>query len=1284
MRGVFLSFTLPFAVAFVVGCASQGSSAPPPPPPSPTITSVVVSPPSASLLVKATQQFTANVQGTGSFNSTVTWYVNDVQGGNSTAGTISANGLYTAPNSVPNPNSVTVKAQSVQDTAKSGTSLASINSENVQVSVSPTAASLELSGTQKFNVTVTGTVNQSYFWTINGQPMTAVTPWGAIDSTGLYTAPSLLPASPTVTLKAISIEDSTKSASAVATILAAAGGITVTITPQNPQVVFDGSQSIQFTATVTGTSNTAVNWSVDTYANGGTNPGNITSSGVFTPLAFDCSNVVPVAAIHAVSVANPGAQGVTTVNLVPPTPVITAISPQPADAGTILQMSGKFALGAGLTTLFPGPNGTAIPGVVTTTSANAVSGPVPLGASSGPLSIQQSCVAAETGVPYPIQESNSLSFQRLPRLRVRANRQVLTPGESTQMLAALLGDPTPQPITWSALFGTVTTNGVFTAGGGNWDKVTGCISGTQQCDFFVFSVIPARIEPSIAVVPTGGTIQLSEVQGNSTLSPTWSITAGGGSLSPSGLYTAATTLPDTGAIPITATATAGNAANAIGVVGGFPGMVNRIIDYPDISANASGATTLPRTITVDGHSVYVVSDNLPFIVANGHYKWIDAYDATDPAHPVWTGAAEGFDQDLDIHPMQTYASGGSLWRVTPPQINSPAGPLTTGVAFFDSSGGQPALKQFFSVPRLWAYTFYQGLLIGIPSSFAPTGLSLWSQVTALVFDGRSGILIPSQIPLANPNPSVPLSVEGIYNTDKRIFLLYQQRQSDGSNPFFISTYDLTTSPPALLQTITTQSGAFFQPGVSPRCLFGNLLFTGGGMYDISTGLPVLIAPQTGPPSDMNGSLALFGSPYELVDYSNPGSPKIEGLLYNGDDFFLGPARFVGSHAYVAGSGVEIFDVSTPSGGQIPGPALPGGGTFGIINDLLATASNLYAAENTDRGPFVTSYDLSQTPPMKLESFALSNEIPFSLVAAGHFLFVGTSTELLVLDASNPAAPSRVASLALPTSTLTLAGNVLYDGTTDDRLVAIDVTNPLTPVAGSAINLAGFPNIVHSSGNLLLVAADTAGLLTFSISNPMVPTLLSQFQPSAAIEDVSIDGNLALLAATDGGFAIADIGNPAAPVLVGQVPLAELACFSDLDPADGAPGLISISVNNGIAYLGTTNMFGRVFGFDYRQPTHPRLVSTAFYGDAILEFVSVFAFSGSNMFIAFGDVILDVDITQPRNFIRHMCFLPPFGSNAGAPFPELQKRLSGPSRWSPKAGLRKLNDSRGAKSPQGKS
>src|SRR5580658_9127057 len=59
-------------------------------------TVVTVSPTQAAVAATTqTQQFTAAV--TGNSNQSVTWSVDTIAGGNSTVGTISANGLYTPP-----------------------------------------------------------------------------------------------------------------------------------------------------------------------------------------------------------------------------------------------------------------------------------------------------------------------------------------------------------------------------------------------------------------------------------------------------------------------------------------------------------------------------------------------------------------------------------------------------------------------------------------------------------------------------------------------------------------------------------------------------------------------------------------------------------------------------------------------------------------------------------------------------------------------------------------------------------------------------------------------------------------------------------------------------------------------------------------------------------------------------------------------------------------------------------------------------------------------------------
>ncbi len=1260
-------------VPLLSGCGG-GSTQPPPPPPAPTITSVTVSPTGGTLPVKATQQFNANVEGTGTFNAAVNWFVNDEQGGNTTVGTITNTGLYTVPITVPSPSNVTVKAKSVQDSTKFGTAQLTIVLENVKIDISPSSGSTQLGGTLQFTANVTGTANTGVTWSVNnlqgGQASI-----GTINSTGLYTAPVNLPAHSTVSIVATSQEDVTKQAAAAVTILATAAGITVTVTPQNPSVPFDGSKSIQFAAAVSGTSNSGVTWSVDT-SNGAI--GQISNTGLFTPFGFNCSNVPVSGAIRAVSVANPGAQGVSVVNLAPPTPAITGISPQPADAQSTVQITGTFAVGAALIVDYPGPNGTSIPGTVSTVSGNSISSAVPLGASTGSLSVQQTCTGSETGAQFASQQSNSLPFVRLPRVHIRAHRQVLTTGESTQMVAAFFGDATPKPLTWTALFGKVSGSGVFTAGSGTWDKVTACISGTQQCDFYVFSIVSARIEPTVPVVSMGETLQLSAVQGTTTLTPTWTVGAGGGTVNPSGIYTAPITFPDSGPVSITGASVGGNVGTVLAVTGGFPGMVNRIIDFPDVSATATSKTSLPKSIAVDGNRVYVLNDNLPFNIADGHYNWIDAYDATDPAHPSWTGAVEGLDQDTNIQPMEIHASGSHLWRVS---IASETGivPGTPEVAFYDASTGSPMLTQFYTTPVMCSDNFYQGLFIGIPCSFNPNGQSIWqSPVTAMLFDGRTGTLIPSQLHLPLPG-GTPASITGIAITDTRLFLLLYQQQNDGSMPLFLSTYDLGSSPPTLLQTVSAQPGPVVNIGGTPPAVYGNLLFAGAGVYDISSGLPVYREALQGPPPvDMNGSIALFGpfpdDRYRLIDYSVPNSPMVTTALYNGDTM-QGPVYLVGQHAYLIGSGVQIHDVSAV-GGPLPEPQILGNGILAAINDLFVDSSTLYAAENSDAGTFVTSFDISQTQPTRISSFSLNKDTPLSFAKNGHFLFVGTDSQLLVLDVSNPSAPSKVTSLPLPTSSLALAGNFLFAGTTDNRLIVVDVTNPASPVSGNTTKLAGFPVRMRVSGGNLFIAADTAGLLTFSIASPSTPILVSQFQPSSAVVGVDVDGNLALLAAADGGFMIANVANPAIPVLAGQASLDLMTCYSDLDP-DNPPAIVSVAAKDGIAYVGSFSMSGRVFGFDYHNPTQPRLVSAAPYGSSIDESMLTFAFSGSRMFLA-GDFSLNTtdsifvaDITQPRNFIRKMCSPPPFGTKAGAVFPQVKINGSGKSVWNPKTKLTML-------------
>src|SRR5215469_17962044 len=104
-----------FFVASLLGCGGVVSSGPPPPPP----ISVSVSPTSATVLLGATQAFAATL--TNTTDTAVTWSVNGTPGGYAAAGTIDANGIYTAPANLPSPAAVLIQATSVADPTKNST-----------------------------------------------------------------------------------------------------------------------------------------------------------------------------------------------------------------------------------------------------------------------------------------------------------------------------------------------------------------------------------------------------------------------------------------------------------------------------------------------------------------------------------------------------------------------------------------------------------------------------------------------------------------------------------------------------------------------------------------------------------------------------------------------------------------------------------------------------------------------------------------------------------------------------------------------------------------------------------------------------------------------------------------------------------------------------------------------------------------------------------------------------------------------------------------------------------
>jgi hypothetical protein len=276
------------------------------------LVTITVNPNNATLEAGGNQQFIANVAGTS--KTAVAWTVSGAGCIGVACGTISVNGLYVPPSSVPSPGTVTVKATSVADPTKSASAnVAVVGAVALLLSITPPSASVPTAGMQPFTVSVTGTSNTAVIWGLSGAGCIGSS-CGTLATSSLsavYLAPSLAPTPARVNVIATSAVDQTKSASANLTIVPT---VAVGVTPANVSATAGATQ--QFAASVTGTSNTAVAWTVSGTGCSGTACGRISSSGLYTAPA-----TVPFSAtvtISATSVSDPSKSASAAVTIVAP------------------------------------------------------------------------------------------------------------------------------------------------------------------------------------------------------------------------------------------------------------------------------------------------------------------------------------------------------------------------------------------------------------------------------------------------------------------------------------------------------------------------------------------------------------------------------------------------------------------------------------------------------------------------------------------------------------------------------------------------------------------------------------------------------------------------------------------------------------------------------------------------------------------------------------------------------------------------------------------------------
>jgi hypothetical protein len=219
---------------------------------------VTVRPTSASVPPGGQQPFAASV--TGSASTAVAWSVQE----GSAAGAVSVAGLFTASST---PGTYHVVATSAADPTRTGVATITVLAP-VAVAVSPRAVTVAAGGTTTFTAAVSGTADTAVAWSV-----VEATGCGAISAAGVYAAP---PAGATCHVAATSHADPARSDVATVTVTPPPPPVAVTVSPASGAV--DECQPLAFTASVTGSTNTAVTWSLQE----GAAAGAISAAGVYT------------------------------------------------------------------------------------------------------------------------------------------------------------------------------------------------------------------------------------------------------------------------------------------------------------------------------------------------------------------------------------------------------------------------------------------------------------------------------------------------------------------------------------------------------------------------------------------------------------------------------------------------------------------------------------------------------------------------------------------------------------------------------------------------------------------------------------------------------------------------------------------------------------------------------------------------------------------------------------------------------------------------------------------
>jgi uncharacterized protein (DUF1800 family) len=353
----------------------------------------------------------------------VNWSVNGVAGGNAANGTISAVGLYSAPEFPPS-NAIAIGAVETSDSTKTASSAVTLENPIPQITTA-TPMSIQVGA---FNLTVSGARfanGATIYFGATALPTTRVS---STQLTASGTATTGQVGSISITVK--NPDPGAVSSGGLMAQVVNNAAINVQVSPATATIRAGSQQS--FSATVTGSTNQGVTWLVNGVAGGSAATGMITAQGMYTaPVTLPNPNTVTITATSAADATKQGSSAVTLEN---PLPVLTAINPNSVGVGgfQITVTGSGFVSGStvnfggqALTATFVSPTQLTATGTATVAQVGSVpvtvTNPNPGGATSGVLLVQivngGTLVSAAAAVRFLEQSSFGPSAEQVNQLQ---------------------------------------------------------------------------------------------------------------------------------------------------------------------------------------------------------------------------------------------------------------------------------------------------------------------------------------------------------------------------------------------------------------------------------------------------------------------------------------------------------------------------------------------------------------------------------------------------------------------------------------------------------------------------------------------------------------------------------------------------------------------------------------------------------------------------------------------------------------------------------------------------